>query len=140
MHILFVNPRLRRNRSEASIWAKRLIEDLRSTPATVTALPDYSDNGDSAPAVTNKLGDKMKQATVQHLPEALISLLLEFKLFSRALRSMVWCSKLIRAEGSGAPTGNSNLLKCGPYRRWFNWQPTTRGTQGSYWDARSRLK
>ena len=92
MHILFVNPRLRRNRSEASIWAKRLIEDLRSTPATVTALPDYSDNGDSAPAVTNKLGDKMKQATVQHLPEALISLLIEFKLFSRALRSMVWCS------------------------------------------------
>lgn len=98
MHILFVNPRLTRYDSEASIWARRLIADLRATQATVTTLTVYSDQAVSAPVGAASLGGRMRRAVLRFVPQVLTGWLIELKLFCRALYSMIWCSWMVRRK------------------------------------------
>jgi glycosyltransferase involved in cell wall biosynthesis len=98
MHILFINPCLTRYDSEASIWARRLIADLRATEATVTTLTIYSDQAVAASVGTGTLGGRMRRAVLRFVPQVLTGWLIELKLFCRALYSMIWCSWMVRRK------------------------------------------
>jgi len=88
MNILFINPRLTHCHSEASIWARRLIDDLRSVQATVTTLTDYPDHVGSARSKNKRLVDRIRVAMLLLFPHAVTSRLIEFRLFCLALSNM----------------------------------------------------
>ncbi len=96
MHILFINPRLTRYDSEASIWARRLIADLRRSGATVTTLTVYSDQAVSEPGGSSHVPGWLRQAVLRFVPRVLTGWLIELKLLCRALYNMVWCCWAVR--------------------------------------------
>jgi len=96
MHILFINPRLTRYDSEASIWARRLIADLRGSSATVTTLTVYSDHAVSEPGGSSHVPGWMRQAVLRFVPRVATGWLIELKLLCRALYNMVWCCWMVR--------------------------------------------
>ena len=89
MKILFINPRLIHRHSEASIWARRLIDDLRSAQATVTTLTEYADPVGSASTKNKGLADRVRVTLLLLFPDVVTRRLIEFRLFCQAFSSMV---------------------------------------------------